>query len=953
MRSRSLVGTAALVITMSASAASPGVVESQWISGTGSWTEADNWMNTPDTGTYPDNGKGGFTYDVEIRTGTANLEQAITIESLQLGSGGSGTVFGGNTLTTNKEISIGLLGGFAGLGGMLVANDSISIESQLRIENWRVDAMGQVRLGTSGGNGVINLIGGARLRLLGGMQFLRDGNITSFSDELPKVELLGGELQKLGVAGVSTISATFEAPGGTTIRVAAGELRFPTGFAASLTNPTLHALGTGTIRFSGTTTLAGTVTAQLSDDREIDFFAGSTTLAGTLSSQGLGRVKVSGGSANFRDATLECGRTAPFYFEGGTLTDVTNRGSFQWQGGALAGTFTNESTDAKTVPGVGSRDVTGMCVNQGSFAQTEIVWVRDGGSIRNAAGGTWTSRRNVNSVGAGNSFLNQGTLIKPPGPFVIIAPPFTSTGEVEVEDGELRILEPVEPEIDGDWSLRDGGTVNTGSGEKVIGRGGSVEFDGLGTGWVGFDQDPITARGRVAVRNGSTQDWSSVTVDNTPASPVLIEGSLTALSADLWAQVGGATEVDGGTLDWDTWTHRGGSFEARNGATVTVNAASVSGGEVTIKDFKTFMEAFDFDQSAGTVGIEDDAGLRATNDFVATGGTLDVFFGDMTVDGMFDVTDYTMVFENGSLSTGDAIITGGSANWSEGDWNALGNFAADDFVAAFTGGSSEVGAGALTGGATAAYTGCTLDFTAGAEWIVHLPLTTTNTIVRARDPGTLVRLEGPALVDGGDWSIFGGATLEANAGIELAGDAVVGGDGSFTIATVTNTSGALSPGPGAAEMVLSGDYTQGPAAELVIELAGAGVGPAHDRLVVNGTATLDGMLVVQTIDGFEPDPGSSFTVLTAGADIAGTFATLDAPSPDYAFEVRGTAVVVTFAGAACPADLDGSGEVGFTDLVSVLAAWGPCPGCPQDLDGSGDVGFTDLLTVLSAWGPCG
>ncbi|MBT8486351.1 MAG: VCBS repeat-containing protein, partial [Phycisphaerae bacterium] len=41
----------------------------------------------------------------------------------------------------------------------------------------------------------------------------------------------------------------------------------------------------------------------------------------------------------------------------------------------------------------------------------------------------------------------------------------------------------------------------------------------------------------------------------------------------------------------------------------------------------------------------------------------------------------------------------------------------------------------------------------------------------------------------------------------------------------------------------------------------------------------------------------------------------------------------------CPADLDGSGDVGFADLLSVLSAWGPCTGtCAQDLDGSGDVG---------------
>lgn len=54
----------------------------------------------------------------------------------------------------------------------------------------------------------------------------------------------------------------------------------------------------------------------------------------------------------------------------------------------------------------------------------------------------------------------------------------------------------------------------------------------------------------------------------------------------------------------------------------------------------------------------------------------------------------------------------------------------------------------------------------------------------------------------------------------------------------------------------------------------------------------------------------------------------------------------------CPGDIDGSGDVGFGDVVSLLASWGPCPGCPADLDGDDVVGFTDLVTVLAAWGPC-
>ncbi len=58
----------------------------------------------------------------------------------------------------------------------------------------------------------------------------------------------------------------------------------------------------------------------------------------------------------------------------------------------------------------------------------------------------------------------------------------------------------------------------------------------------------------------------------------------------------------------------------------------------------------------------------------------------------------------------------------------------------------------------------------------------------------------------------------------------------------------------------------------------------------------------------------------------------------------------------CPADFVVNGAVDFDDLLSLLSAWGPCPGggdpCVQDLDGNGDVGFDDLLATLSAWGPC-
>ncbi|MCP3904862.1 MAG: hypothetical protein GY715_14645 [Planctomycetes bacterium] len=55
----------------------------------------------------------------------------------------------------------------------------------------------------------------------------------------------------------------------------------------------------------------------------------------------------------------------------------------------------------------------------------------------------------------------------------------------------------------------------------------------------------------------------------------------------------------------------------------------------------------------------------------------------------------------------------------------------------------------------------------------------------------------------------------------------------------------------------------------------------------------------------------------------------------------------------CPADLDGSGDAGFSDILEIIGAWGPCGvPCPEDLNGNGSVDFADILAVIGAWGSC-
>ncbi len=67
-------------------------------------------------------------------------------------------------------------------------------------------------------------------------------------------------------------------------------------------------------------------------------------------------------------------------------------------------------------------------------------------------------------------------------------------------------------------------------------------------------------------------------------------------------------------------------------------------------------------------------------------------------------------------------------------------------------------------------------------------------------------------------------------------------------------------------------------------------------------------------------------------------------------------VVPAFASETCLADVDADGEVGVTDLLTVLAEWGYGSGT-SDFTGAdhfadGIVDIQDFLGVLAAWGPC-
>ena len=71
--------------------------------------------------------------------------------------------------------------------------------------------------------------------------------------------------------------------------------------------------------------------------------------------------------------------------------------------------------------------------------------------------------------------------------------------------------------------------------------------------------------------------------------------------------------------------------------------------------------------------------------------------------------------------------------------------------------------------------------------------------------------------------------------------------------------------------LIDGNYLQGSAGNLSIELGGFEQGTEFDFLDISGTATLSGTLTISLLDGFMPATTDTFTFLKADGGLFGTF----------------------------------------------------------------------------------
>jgi hypothetical protein len=124
---------------------------------------------------------------------------------------------------------------------------------------------------------------------------------------------------------------------------------------------------------------------------------------------------------------------------------------------------------------------------------------------------------------------------------------------------------------------------------------------------------------------------------------------------------------------------------------------------------------------------------------------------------------------------------------------------------------------------------------------------------------------------------LGGGNISASGELKIQGGSL---SGTGTITGNVVNSGQISPGISPGILNITGNYRQTATGVLNIEIGGLTPGTQFDQLKVTGTATFDGTINVSLINGFTPNNGDSFQIITYTSP-AGTFKTINGNGRTY------------------------------------------------------------------------
>ena len=152
-----------------------------------------------------------------------------------------------------------------------------------------------------------------------------------------------------------------------------------------------------------------------------------------------------------------------------------------------------------------------------------------------------------------------------------------------------------------------------------------------------------------------------------------------------------------------------------------------------------------------------------------------------------------------------------------------------------------------------------------------------------------------------------------NSNVTVVGTAnfngLVSGPGHIYGPGTAHFNGGFSPGASPANISIEGSVAFDTANTLFIEIGGT----QHDRLTINGSATLDGWLNLSLLNGFTPIAGQQFTIITASSIVNNGFVLTGAAASSFSLIVGSTSVILQAIGLT--GDYNNNGVVDASDYV--------------------------------------
>jgi len=642
---------------------------------------------------------------------------------------------------------------------------------------------------------------------------------------------------------------------------------------------------------TGTLTLANNGTSsngtfQVAAGAVLDVTGGQQpTWAGLMQGSGAGTVRLGSGR-------LVASPGVTLDFEGEL---------FQWTGGTLAGWVTNRNV--MVLSGTGDRVVNGGLENLGVVRHTGTgrLGLDSGAEFRNLAGAIYDFQDDGQIYVAGccvpPTFLNQGLVRKSGGTNQarINDVRFNNVGgAIQVEAGRL-VLANDGSSTDATIEVAPGAVLDLTGGRlpswagRLVGRGGGrIELNNGVLGAVGLTVDCELG----------LFHWGGGTIRGTltNAGVMALSGSGDGLLEGRFVNEGTFRQTGSGRLGLASgagWVNMdSGVYWLGSDAGIYVASCCI---EPVLENRGRFVKAAGDGNSLITVlfnnlggRVEVEAGrLTLANNGTSSNGTFQVAAG-----AVLDLT-------GGRSPSWRGRLTGTGAGWIE---LTGGTVWATDFTLDCAPGLFQWIGGVLRGTVTNAgdltFSGANNGELMGSLFNAGLVRHTGSAPLRLASGARLWNLPGAEYRLEHSGGFIQSSCCQVPV-VENAGLLRKTGSTNATIAVQFNNTGGSIALEGGTLSLSYGNFAQG-GGRLIVSVGGRDPGQSG-RLVVSGSASLNGPLTVLLTNQFRPEAGDQFEILRC-ASLTGAFTALDLP-PGFAVDYSGSAVVLVVTNTTAPAPL--------------------------------------------------